>query len=280
MILKKNPKKKTIILSVAGSDSSGGAGIQADIKTVSALGGYAATAITAVTVQNTLGVKEVYPVPAEVVGRQMEAVIEDLQPEVIKIGMISDADTVCEIARVLHKHSCRKVVFDPVMMSTSGHPLMDEAAIEAICTMLFPQVSLVTPNLPEASVLLQRPVLTIDDMEEAARALYNKYNCAFLIKGGHLAEYNICDVLYDGKELNVIAGERIHSANLHGTGCTLSSAIAVLLARKHPLYEAVGLAQEYVYNAIIAGQDLQIGHGNGPLWHFPYRVMPEDEETV
>lgn len=271
--MKNTVKKKAIVLSVAGSDSSGGAGIQADIKTVSALGGYAATAITAVTVQNTLGVQEVFPIPAEVVGRQMEAVIEDLQPDVIKIGMTVSSETTREVARVLRKYACPQVVFDPVMVSTSGHQLMDDEAMETVCTELFPQVSLVTPNLHEASVLLQQPVRTVDDMEEAARLLYHKYGCAFLIKGGHLAEVDLYDVLFDGKELNVIGGKRIRSRNLHGTGCTLSSAIAVLLAQKHLLYEAVGRAKEYINSAIDAGKEILIGQGNGPLWHFPSQTV-------
>lgn len=277
--MKNTVKKKAIVLSVAGSDSSGGAGIQADIKAVSALGGYAATAITAVTVQNTLGVREIFPIPAQVVGRQMEAVIEDLQPDVIKIGMIGSVETVREIARVLHKYHCPKVVLDPVMVSTSGQSLMDDVAIETICAMLFPLATLVTPNLHEASVLLRMPIKKVDDMEMGARLLYKKYGCAFLIKGGHLQEEDLNDVLYDGKELNVLGGKRIRSTNLHGTGCTLSSAIAVLLAQGHRLHEAAGEAKEYINNAIETAKNIEIGRGNGPLWHFPYPVFPVDKET-
>ena len=152
--------KKAIVLSVAGSDSSGGAGIQADIKTISALGGYAATAITAITVQNTLGVQAVHPVPAELVGKQMQAVMEDLRPDAIKIGMTGNVEIISEIARLLHQYSPQQVVLDPVMVSTSGHNLMTDEAVEAICTLLLPEVSLVTPNLHETEVLLQQPVHT------------------------------------------------------------------------------------------------------------------------
>lgn len=195
--------KKAIVLSVAGSDSSGGAGIQADIKTISALGGYAATAITAITVQNTLGVQAVHPVPAELVGKQMQAVMEDLRPDAIKIGMTGNVEIISEIARLLHQYSPQQVVLDPVMVSTSGHNLMTDEAVEAICTLLLPEVSLVTPNLHETEVLLQQPVHTVDEMEGAACRLFEKYHCAFLIKGGHLKGNEMCDVLYDGNQLNI-----------------------------------------------------------------------------
>lgn len=271
-------EKKAIILSVAGSDSSGGAGIQADIKTISALGGYAATAITAITVQNTLGVQAVHPVPAELVGKQMQAVMEDLQPDAVKIGMTGNVEIIGEIARLLHQFTPRQVVLDPVMVSTSGHSLMTDEALEALCTQLLPEVSLVTPNLHETEVLLRQPVRTVDDMEDAAGRLFEKYHCAFLIKGGHLTGSDMCDVLYDGNELNIFSGSRIRSGNLHGTGCTLSSAIATYLAQGLSLYEAVEQAKVYIYRAIEDGQNLQIGQGNGPLWHFPYSTPPVNAE--
>ena len=266
--------KKVIVLSVAGSDCSAGAGIQADIKTISALDGYAATAITAVTVQNTLGVQSVHPVSAELVGRQMQAVMEDLQPDAIKIGMTGNVMIVDEIVRVLRQYSPRRVVFDPVMVSTSGHKLMTDEAVEAICTRLLPVVSLVTPNLNEAEVLLRQPVHTVDDMECAAHLIYEKYQCACLVKGGHLDGNEMCDVFYDGRELHLFVAGRIHTGNLHGTGCTLSSAIATCLAQGFPMYEAVELAKTYITKVIEAGKDLHIGHGNGPLWHFPSLVNP------
>ena len=266
--------KKAIVLSVAGSDSSGGAGIQADIKTISALGGYAATAITAITVQNTLGVQAVHPVPAELVGKQMQAVMEDLRPDAIKIGMTGNVEIISEIARLLHQYSPRQVVLDPVMVSTSGHNLMTDEAVEAICTLLLPEVSLVTPNLHETEVLLQQPVHTVDEMEDAVCRLFEKYHCAFLIKGGHLKGNEMCDVLYDGNQLNIFGSNRIRSGNLHGTGCTLSSAIATFLAQGASLYEAVEQAKEYISCAIEAGKDLHIGQGNGPLWQYPNMISP------
>lgn len=264
----KDMDKKAIILSVAGSDSSGGAGIQADIKTISALGGYAATAITAITVQNTLGVQAVHPLEADLVGRQMRAVLEDLRPDAVKIGMTGNAAIIREIVRMLHRYSPRCVVYDPVMVSTSGHSLLTDDALESIRTCLLPKVSLATPNLQEAEVLLQQPVRTVEEMEEAACFLQKKYGCAFLIKGGHLSGHEVCDVLYDGNELNIFGGLRIRSTNLHGTGCTLSSAIATFLAQGASMYEAVEQSKEYIAHAIEAGQDLGIGRGNGPLWHF------------
>lgn len=279
--MKRETTKKAVVLSVAGSDSSGGAGIQADIKTISALGGYAATAITAVTVQNTLGVHDVYPIPPEVVRGQMEVVIEDMHPDAIKIGMIGSENIMNEIVFLLQKYSSRNVVYDPVMFSTSGHQLMGNEAIKTVSEKLFPWVELVTPNLYEAGVLLQKPIQTISEMEDATFELYEKYKCAFLIKGGHLKGSEMCDVLYDGKELNLLVTQRIHTQNLHGTGCTLSSAIATFLAKGDSLFEAVSLAKGYVANAIEAGKDLHLGQGNGPLWHYfstPAKVQPEDAE--
>ena len=267
-------KKKVIVLSVAGSDSSAGAGIQADIKTISALDGYAATAITAVTVQNTLGVQGVHPLPAELVGRQREAVMEDLRPDAVKIGMTGNEAIIGEIADVLRRYPVRHVVFDPVMVSTSGHKLMTDEAIDAIRTRLLPMVSLVTPNLHEAEVLLRQPVRTVDDMECAARQLCEEFRCACLVKGGHLEGNDMCDVFYDGRELHLFAAGRIHTENLHGTGCTLSSAIATFLAQGFPMYEAVELAKTYITKVIEAGKDLHIGQGNGPLWHFLYPMNP------
>lgn len=264
--------QKATVLSIAGSDSSGGAGIQADIKAISALGGYAATAITAVTVQNTMGVQTVHPVPAELVGAQIRAVMEDLHPDAVKIGMTGTVDVIREIARLLRLYAPRQVVFDPVMVSTSGHSLLADEAVGAIGALLMPSVSLVTPNLHEAAVLLGRSVHSVEDMEDAARSLYAKYGCAFLLKGGHLPGREMCDVLYDGDRLSRFSGRHIPSRNLHGTGCTLSAAIATLLAQGASLHDAVGQAKSYVTAAIEAGKDLHLGQGNGPLWHFPPSV--------
>ncbi len=257
-----------VFLSIAGSDPSGGAGIQADIKTVSALGGYAAAALTAVTVQNTRGVAQVEYLPADTVGRQCDAVIEDLAPAAVKIGMTGTPAILHAIAEVLERHGCGNIVFDPVALATSGRMLTQADALEAACDRLLPRCTLVTPNLSETALLTGETVADIEGMRRAARRLYDRYGCAFLIKGGHLDGEHPTDILCDG-ELHAYTARRIDTSNLHGTGCTLSSAIATLLGKGLPLREAVGEAKAYVTRAIEAARPLRIGHGNGPLWHFP-----------
>ncbi len=262
-------KHHPVILSIAGSDCSGGAGIQADIKTISALGGYAASAITAITVQNTLGIKAVHNLPTEIVRGQIEAVMDDLRPQAVKIGMIDETILVRTIADCLWKYRPRYVVYDPVMVSSSGHKLMTEGAIRAIKEELFPHTTLITPNLNEAAVLTGQILTTPQEMEQAAKELSHAFCTAVLIKGGHLPGKEMCDVLYVDEHSYIYIGEKIQSKNLHGTGCTLSSAIATLLAQGHPMNEAVKKAKAYISQAIEAGRELSIGHGNGPLWHFP-----------
>ena len=257
-----------IVLSIAGSDPSGGAGIQADLKTISALGGYAAAAISAITVQNTLGVQSVTPVDASVVASQIRAVMEDLHPQAIKMGMTGSEETIQAIAEALRPYPKCPTVLDPVMASTSGHRLMPPSAIHTLCHLLFPLCTLVTPNLPETQRILGREVTTIDEMKEATQALSERYGCAFLLKGGHLEGESMCDVLFDGHRHHLYASPRISTTNLHGTGCTLSSAIATLLAQGQELTEAVRQGKEYITRAIAAARPLHIGHGNGPLWHF------------
>lgn len=262
-------KHHPVILSIAGSDCSGGAGIQADIKTISALGGYAASAITAITVQNTLGIKAVQNLPVEIVRGQIEAVMDDLRPHAVKIGMIDEAILVRVIADCLGKYRPEYVVYDPVMVSSSGHKLMTEGTIRAIKEELFPHTTLITPNLNEASVLTGQTLTTPQEMEQAARELSHAFYTAVLIKGGHLAGEEMCDVLYADEHTYIYKEKKIESTNLHGTGCTLSSAIATFLAKGLPLDEAVGEAKAYISRAIRAGRELCVGRGNGPLWHFP-----------
>lgn len=257
-----------IILSIAGSDCSGGAGIQADIKTISALGGYAASAITAVTVQNTMGVRAVHSLPPEIVRGQIEAVMDDLRPDAIKIGMIDDALTVSIIADCLRKYAPPFVVYDPVMVSTSGRRLMSEKAIEEIKRELFPLTTLITPNLDEVAVLTDQRISTLQEMQQASRELAMTYHTSVLIKGGHLSGNEMCDVLYTNGDTYLYKDLKIESKNLHGTGCTLSSSIATYLALGLPLKEAVEQAKKYITLAITAGKELTIGQGNGPLWHF------------
>lgn len=259
-----------VILSIAGSDCSGGAGIQADIKTISALGGYAASAITAVTVQNTLGVRAVHAMPPEIVKGQIEAVMEDLQPVSIKIGMVNDIQTVHVITDCLRKYSPGYVVYDPVMVSSSGRKLMTDEAINEIKKELLPLVTLITPNLDEASVLTGKKIRTIQDMQEAAKRLTEEYQTSILIKGGHLEGDKMYDLLHTADYTYYIYKEqKIETTNLHGTGCTLSSAIATLLSKGYPMSEAIRNAKDYITQTILAGKDLHVGHGNGPLWHFP-----------
>lgn len=259
-----------VILSIAGSDCSGGAGIQADIKTISALGGYAATAITAVTVQNTLGVSNVLAMSPEIVREQIVAVMEDLQPVAIKIGMVNDIRIVRVIAECLRKYAPEYVVYDPVMVSTSGRKLMTDEAIDEIKKRLLPLVTLVTPNLDEAAVLTGKKIQNILDMQHAAKQLTDEFQTGFLIKGGHLEGNRMCDLLHTSEYIyHIYEEKKVETGNLHGTGCTLSSAIATYLAKGCPMREAIQQAKAYITQAIIAGKDLHIGHGNGPLWHFP-----------
>ena len=263
-------KTPAIVLSIAGSDSSGGAGIQADIKAISALGGYAASVITSVTAQNTLGVQGIHPIPTDMVRQQIESVMDDLHPNVIKIGMVCDQEIAHTIATCIRKYQPRWVVYDPVMVSTSGHKLMTDDTIDTIRQELIPLASLITPNLHEARILSGLALKDEGEMEKGAELLGKTYGCSVLVKGGHLEEGEMCDVLYDTEEHRCFRyhAPKIESRNLHGTGCTLSSAIATKLAQGHSLKEAIALAKDYVTKAIDKAKDMHIGNGHGPLWHF------------
>ena len=261
-------KDYPIVLSIAGSDPSGGAGIQADIKAVSACGGYAAAAITAVTVQNTLGVSGVEYLPADLVERQIDAVMSDLAVDAVKIGMTGTAPVVEAIARQLSRHPVLYVVTDPVMVSTSKDALTMPEAVEALCTCIFPKSHIVTPNIDEASRLAGFRIASVDDMDRAAVMLRDRYSCAFLVMGGDLGgDSTSTDVLCDIDGLVHFTSDRIATENLHGTGCTLSSSIATFLGAGRPLREAVHSAVTYVHRAILAAAQLRIGHGHGPLRH-------------
>ena len=258
------------VLTIAGSDCSGGAGIQADIKAISALGAYAASAITAITVQNTLGVTGIHPVPPAYVKGQLEAVMDDIRPKAVKIGMINDAEIVKVIAESILKYHPEYVVFDPVMVSTSGCKLMEDEAIEAITTRLIPLASLITPNLSEAEILAGQKISTVEDMKRQAKEML-KLGCkGVLIKGGHLDGGLMCDVLQTATEEapHLFTAPKVDSRNTHGTGCTLSSAIATFLALGEPMSVAVEKAKQYVYKGIESGNDVCIGGGHGPLNHF------------
>lgn len=272
-------KKYPCILSIAGSDCSGGAGIQADLKTISALGGYAATAITAITVQNTTGVRAIHAVPPVYVRGQIEVVMEDIRPDAVKIGMINEVEIVKVIASCLRRYQPRYVVFDPVMVSTSGHKLIEDDAVSALTRELMPLSSLITPNLSEAEVLAGHSINNVEEMKAAAPDLL-KFGCgAVLLKGGHLEGGKMCDVLQIAgeDEPHLFVSDKIESKNTHGTGCTLSSAIATFLTLGYDMPQAVERAKAYVTGGINAGKEVHIGEGHGPLNHFyapvPMKIM-------
>lgn len=254
------------VLSIAGSDSSGGAGIQADIKTVEALGLFAQTAITALTAQNTTGVAGVLDSTPEFVRAQINAVFDDIRPDAVKIGMVSSAVLVRAIAEGLRAHAATNVVVDPVMVATSGSALMGEGVKDVLVSELFPLARVVTPNIPEAEALAEMRIACKADMEEAARAIASMTPGAVLVKGGHdISEDRADDLLLVEGECLWLSGERIETDNTHGTGCTLSSAIACGLAAGEDVREAVASAKRYVAGALAAGLDM--GRGCGPLDH-------------
>lgn len=276
-------KKYHSVLTIAGSDCSGGAGIQADIKAISALGGYAASAITAITVQNTCGVTGIHPVPASYVKAQIEAVMTDIKPSAIKIGMINDVEIVKTIAESIKKYKPKFVVFDPVMVSTSGCKLIEDKAIEAIKKELIPLSTIITPNLSEAMVLTGDNISDAASMTAAGNKILESGCGAVLIKGGHLEGNDMCDVLCIKGENTpyIYTASKISSKNTHGTGCTLSSSIATYLALGETLREAVRKAKDYVHKGILNGKDVCIGSGHGPLNHFyspvPMHIFNENE---
>lgn len=256
-----------VVLTIAGSDSSGGAGIQADIKAISALGGFAASVITAVTAQNTCGVRAIHPIPGEIITAQLDAVFEDIYPDAVKIGMVNDPAVVDAIADALKKYRPAHIVYDPVMVATSGSKLMQDETIGYIRDRLIPLAGLITPNLRECEVLYGKDVHDIEEMKVAAQSLSEKFGTAVLVKGGHLDGSDMTDVLYSNGEFGLFIGKKIESSNTHGTGCTLSSSIATLLAKGFSINDAVSIAKRYVAAAIKDGISLNIGKGNGPLWH-------------
>jgi hydroxymethylpyrimidine/phosphomethylpyrimidine kinase len=252
------------VLIIAGSDSGGGAGVQADIKTVTALGGYAATAITAVTVQNTLGVTGVHAMPPDLVAAQARAVLTDLGADAVKTGMLGDAALVALVAELLDEAAVPAVI-DPVMVAKGGAALLAAAAVAAMRERLIPRATLLTPNAPEAAVLTGLPVATTDDLRRAGEALLAAGARAVLMKGGHVPGERVIDVLMTPDGETVFEGERIESRHTHGTGCTLASACATGLAQGLPLTAAVARAWDYVHEAILRAPGFGAGHG--PLDH-------------
>lgn len=252
------------VLTIAGSDCSGGAGIQADIKTMIMNGVYAMSVITALTAQNTTGVFGIQESPVEFVDQQMDCVFQDIFPDAVKIGMLSSPEIMHHVASGLQKYEARHIVLDPVMVSTSGHRLMQKEAEETLQKELFPLAEVITPNIPEAEVLTGLKITDADSMELAARAISNEFHISVLLKGGHRVE-DANDLLYTDGKTQWLKGERIDNPNTHGTGCTLSSAIASNLAKGYDLTDSVIRAKSYLTDALRAG--LNLGKGSGPLDH-------------
>lgn len=257
------------VLTIAGSDSGGGAGIQADLKTFSALGCYGTSAITAITVQNTIGVTGIHSVPAEIVQGQIKAVMDDIRPAAIKIGMVHSTELAAAIHQTLLAYKDIPIVFDPVMVATSGDKLIREDTISVLKTVMFPLMTLITPNLDEAELLVQQKITNVEEMRLAAKVLLQTGCFAVLLKGGHLKGEKLYDVYVsrDGEE-QIFESSYIESDNVHGTGCTLSSAIAAYLSLQYSLPEAVEKARTYVHDAILHGVQVKTGQGHGPLNHF------------
>lgn len=252
------------VLTIAGSDCSGGAGIQADLKTMLANGVYGMSAITALTAQNTTGVSAIMNVTPEFLGQQLDSIFTDIFPDAVKIGMVSDKELIRMIAVKLRQYQPKNIVIDPVMVATSGARLIAEDAVAVLKQELFPLADVLTPNIPEAEVLLGSSIETAEDMEKAAEEIRRQYACAVLCKGGHSIN-DANDLLYSSNQATWFAGKRIANPNTHGTGCTLSSAIASNLAKGHTMAEAVKLAKEYISGAL--GAMLDLGKGSGPMDH-------------
>lgn len=256
------------VLSIAGSDSGGGAGIQADLKTISALGCFGMTAITALTAQNTTGVSAIHAPPPAFLRQQLEAVLSDIGCHAVKIGMLHSPEIIATVADALDQFGLQQVVLDPVMVATSGAKLIQDDAIQALRTQLFPRASVITPNLDEAALLVGHALRTPADMKDAAHALIEQGARSALIKGGHLDGEQVSDLWLSAEgEARWWHAPRIATPNTHGTGCTLSSAIACYLALGHALPEAIEQAHRYVRQALQAGAPVRTGHGSGPLNH-------------
>ena len=259
------------VLTIAGSDSGGGAGIQADIKTFSALGCYGMSVITALTAQNTMGVRGVFPVSTTFITEQIDAVMSDIGADAVKIGMLFSSEIIEAVAERLNFYGVENIILDPVMVAQSGDKLLMNSAVDAMKELLFPKAKIVTPNLPEASVILSREISDIDTMEQAARDIA-LYDCkGVLIKGGHLDNKHMAtDILFIPEDDYIVTftDDRIDTKNNHGTGCTLSSAIAAFIAKGNSLENAVRAAKEYISGAIKTGAAHEIGNGNGPVHHF------------
>lgn len=257
-------------LTIAGSDSGGGAGIQADIKAFSANGIYGMSAITAITAQNTRGVTDIHPVPVEIIKSQIAAVMDDIGTDAIKIGMLHSSKVIRKVVEILNEYNPSNIVIDPVMVATSGDKLLQDEAIETLIKEMLPIATVITPNLPEAEIILGHEIKTEEQFFEAARELSQTKAKAILLKAGHFQNEKLTDVLYisETDETIKIPGKRINTKNTHGTGCTLSSAIAAQLAHGFNLKTAIQKGIEYIHQSIQAGSNFQLGSGHGPVHHF------------
>jgi len=253
-----------VVLSIAGSDSSGGAGIQADIKTIIANGCFAETAITALTAQNTLGVRDILNVTPEFLENELDAIFEDIRPDAIKIGMVSDKNLIKSIVKKLKQYNAKNIVVDPVMVATSGSKLLSDDAINTLVNELIPLADIITPNIPEAEVLSGIKINNINDMEQAIKIISKLGSKSVLLKGGHMIN-DANDLLYYNNELVWINGKRINNNNTHGTGCTLSSAIASNLAKDYDIITSIKRSKYYLSNCLM--QMLNLGSGSGPMDH-------------
>ena len=265
--MKKNYKR---VLTIAGSDSGGGAGIQADLKSFAACGCYGMSAITAITVQNTLGVTGVHPVPVQILQEQIRAVLNDLGADAVKIGMLHSAELIMAVKQELQACPVRSIVLDPVMVATSGDVLLQQDAIETLKKELIPCARVITPNIPEAEILLGRKIGGQEMLADSARELAAAGQVSVLLKAGHLTDDELIDVFYNAEtdELLELSSKRLATPNTHGTGCTFSSAIAAFLAHGLPLNDAVRHAKDYLNGALVAGAEYVIGQGHGPVHHF------------
>ena len=257
-------KKMNTSLTIAGSDSSGGAGIQADIKTMTMNGVYAMSVITSLTAQNTLGVRAISDASPEFLQEQLDAVFEDIFPDSVKIGMVSSPELIEVIAGRLRFYNAKNIVVDPVMVATSGSALIKNNAIKTLTSKLLPMATLVTPNIPEAEIISGIKIQSSEDMEASAQLIHKKYGCNVLLKGGHSIN-DANDLLCENGKITWFEGKRINNPNTHGTGCTLSSAIASNLAKGLTLADSVKKAKEYISDALSEG--LNLGKGSGPLMH-------------
>lgn len=263
-------KRYKIALSIAGSDPSGGAGLQADLKTFSACGCYGATVVVAVVDENTVGVTGVHPIPVDFVKGQIKSVLDDIGADAVKIGMLHSSDLIRAVKDTLSLYGIENIVLDPVMVATSGDPLLEPDAVDTLKSVLVPYARVITPNIPEACILLGEKISFQKELPECARRLSMDGRVSVLLKAGHLSDEDLVDVFYNAEtgKLTELRSTRLHTRNTHGTGCTLSSAVASFLARGYGLDDAVVAAKDYIARAIEAGAEYEIGHGHGPVHHF------------